>query len=158
MEQEHNPYSPPTSNIDFEGNPNLQPIEMVGSGRRFINFLIYNTICYLLGMIFGIVVIVLFKQPGIVHLQSGCTANIYSLLISMSYYSLFEYKFGFTIGKLATKTRVVTESGNKISFPQALGRSFSRLVPFEPFSCFGKESRGWHDSWSHTLVIKRQSA
>ena len=158
MGQEYNPYSPPESNIDIEGDSSYQPIQLVGSGTRFINFLIDNIFCYLLGMAFGITVMLIFKEKGMNHLQSGCVANIYSILISLLYYSILEYKFGFTIGKLITKTRVVTEFGGNISFLQALGRSFSRFVPFEPFSCFGKESRGWHDSWSNTFVIKRRSA
>jgi hypothetical protein len=38
-------------------------------------------------------------------------------------------------------------------FSQILGRTFSRFVPFEPFSFLGS-GHGWHDRWSDTRVVR----
>lgn len=71
----------------------------------------------------------------------------------VAYYVLFEAIFGRTPGKLITGTRVVTLDGAKPGFGQIIGRSFARLVPFEPFSFLGSRG-GWHDRWSGTRVVR----
>ena len=52
----------------------------------------------------------------------------------VGYYVILEASFGWTIGKLVTGTRVVRFDGDKPHFPQILGRTFARFIPFEPFS------------------------
>jgi uncharacterized RDD family membrane protein YckC len=59
-----------------------------------------------------------------------------------------------TPGKWVFGTVVVNESGGKPSFGRVLKRTFSRFIPFEPFSFFGE--RGWHDSLSDTLVVRKR--
>jgi len=59
-----------------------------------------------------------------------------------------------TIGKIFTKTIVVTEYGEKPSFRAILIRSLCRCVPFEEFSFLGSDQSGWHDKWSKTRVVK----
>ncbi len=68
------------------------------------------------------------------------------------YYSFFEGIFGITPAKLLTATRVTDELGNKPRFLSILGRTLSRLVPFDALSFFFE--RGWHDAWSDTYVLK----
>ncbi|HEX2675275.1 MAG TPA: RDD family protein, partial [Polyangiales bacterium] len=72
----------------------------------------------------------------------------------LAYYIFFEAVFGRTPGKMLTGTRVVTVDGGTPSFTQILGRNLARYVPFEPFSFFGDDAVGWHDSWSGTRVVK----
>lgn len=158
MDQPRDPYLPPASVLTEEGELAPLPIEMVGAGTRFANFMIDNIICYALQFSLGVAIILIFKAAGAAHLKTGCMANLYGIFITVIYYSFMEYRFGFTLGKLVTKTRVVDESGGPISLGKAIGRSFSRYIPFEPFSCFGAESRGWHDSISKTYVVKRSEA
>jgi uncharacterized RDD family membrane protein YckC len=82
----------------------------------------------------------------------------YSLLLTIAvmlvYYVACEAILGRTPAKLITGTRVVTETGEPPSFGQVLGRTLARFVPFEPFSCLGDPPVGWHDSWSHTRVVR----
>ena len=70
------------------------------------------------------------------------------------YYVPQEAFWGRTIGKLITGTRVVSEDGGPASFGQVVGRTFARMIPFEPFSFFGSTASGWHDSLSHTRVVQ----
>src|SRR5262249_16405264 len=67
-----------------------------------------------------------------------------------AYYLAFEGGFGRTPAKYLTRTRVITVAGGRPTFGQILGRTFARLVPFEPFSFFGRSPDGWHDRSSRT--------
>ena len=68
------------------------------------------------------------------------------------YYVGLEASFGWTIGKLATGTRVINKKGRKPTVGDVIGRTLMRFVPFEPLTVlFG---RGWHDSASDTRVVR----
>ncbi|MFN7120071.1 MAG: RDD family protein, partial [Saprospiraceae bacterium] len=70
------------------------------------------------------------------------------------YYILAEYlSKGKTLGKLVTGTRAVTLTGETPTLNQIIGRSFARVIPFEPFSYLGDSPNGWHDQLSETIVI-----
>lgn len=74
--------------------------------------------------------------------------------IYLGYYIFFEYKFGKTIGKMATNTKVVRKDGSKPTLTNIIGRNFARFIPFEAFSLlFSHLPVGWHDSLSGTLVV-----
>ena len=83
--------------------------------------------------------------------------TILGIAILALYFIVMEGIFGVTIGKLLTGTRVVNAKGGKPSFGQIVGRSFARMIPFEPFSfLFGDNTTGWHDSLSGTRVIRNR--
>lgn len=67
------------------------------------------------------------------------------------YYFFSELFFGKTLGKLITKSTVVSETGEKPTMNQIVIRSLSRLIPFDNFS-FLLGERGWHDKLSKTEV------
>ncbi len=69
----------------------------------------------------------------------------------LGYFILMEYYFGKTLAKFITGTSVISIDGNKPTMGQIVGRTFSRLVPFDALSFLGEN--GWHDSWSDTRVI-----
>ncbi len=73
--------------------------------------------------------------------------------IVLFYYIFFEGFFGWTPGKLVTRTKVIGKSGAKPDFGEVVGRSLLRFMPFEIFSYMGKSALGWHDRWSGTMVI-----
>lgn len=75
------------------------------------------------------------------------------MFITVVYYIACEAGMQTTIGKLATGTVVINQYAEKPDNASLIGRSFSRLVPFEAFSCFA--DRGWHDKWSNTYVVKK---
>ncbi|WP_212006591.1 RDD family protein [Chitinophaga sp. HK235] len=118
--------------------------EEVSKGIRFagfiIDYLIVIAIC---------VGIVLFIPMGEMEIRLVFT------LVFILYYSIMEGLTGRTIGKMLTGTRVVTLDYERISFGQVMGRSFSRIIPFEPFSMlFGPTP--WHDMWTNTTVVKNK--
>jgi uncharacterized RDD family membrane protein YckC len=74
-------------------------------------------------------------------------------LSDLLYYTFCEKVFkGYTLGKLITGSRAISADGSELTFKQAILRSLSRMVPFEPFSALG--ANPWHDSWTKTVVIK----
>lgn len=76
--------------------------------------------------------------------------EVVSLLI---FYCLFEGVWQRSPAKWLLGLKVVNLEGGKPGWGQIIGRTFARLVPFEPLSFFGKRPFGWHDKWSDTRVI-----
>lgn len=76
------------------------------------------------------------------------------LVIRPAYYIIFEGSSQATISKMILGRVVVNEYGEKPTWGQIVGRSYSRIVPFEPFSCLG--TLGWHDTWSNTFVLRKK--
>jgi uncharacterized RDD family membrane protein YckC len=82
------------------------------------------------------------------------TTVIIFFFISFAYFFISEWQFkGKTLGKYVTFTRAVDNSGHSMSFLQLIFRTFARFIPFNPFSFIGKESNGWHDLLSSSMVV-----
>ncbi|MFI5151600.1 MAG: RDD family protein [Bacteroidia bacterium] len=124
---------------------------LAGVWKRFLNMLIDVIIVYALAFLVGMG-LALSGNAGLIRHDFG--AQLIVWLIYLLYYIIMEVTTGLTIGKLATQTRVVTEDGSKPSIGQLIGRSFSRLIPFDAFSYLGG-NRGWHDSISSTFVVNK---
>jgi uncharacterized RDD family membrane protein YckC len=139
---------------EFEHEVNLVP---VSAGVRFANYIIDIIVYY--AMYFGVNVLYfmsVYNETGSIDPEAASTGMIYLIAIGifLLYYTVFEGATkGKTLGKLITGTVVVKTDGSPITFKDAFLRSLSRLVPFEPFSAFG--GNPWHDSWTHTMVVKK---
>jgi len=121
-------------------------------GKRFANYLID----YLGTLIFGVLVFgLLIATEGIdLETENGLRDQLIFIGVYVAYYIFFEHFLGGkTLGKFITRTRVVSKDGQRPSFENIIGRSFSRVVPFEAFSFLGSKPSGWHDDWSNTIVI-----
>jgi uncharacterized RDD family membrane protein YckC len=128
-----------------------------GSGKRLANYFIDLILFYILFFILGMIIAMV--SPESLENDALFSDNVFldrlfSLLIFGVYMSLVEGIFkGRTLGKLITGTKAVNADGSTISFVTALGRGFSRIVPFEPFSALGNPPYPWHDKWTNTYVI-----
>ena len=141
--REPSPYAPPGSNLS---DPPLD-LSGVGAsrGQRFLNLVVDTVALMVLGGLRGIV------NPG----ESLAETLALSLVESLAYRILLEGFLGRTLGKFVTGTRVVAVDGGRASWGQIVGRTFARLIPFEPFSFFGSSPPvGWHDSLSGTRVVR----
>ena len=147
----NNPFDPPQSEPDepvkFEC---LEPLEIAGWGRRFLNY----QFDYWAQMI---LLFFLFRNLPDEWIESIPRRSMLSLGLSVSfhfiYYVLLEGLTGCTIGKLLTGTKVVDEDGNPPSLGRILLRTLARLIPLEFLSFLGTPPRGRHDSLSGTYVI-----
>lgn len=119
------------------------PVNTVKPGIRFVHFLIDGFIIQ--AFIYAINII-----------PSVEVAQFFSILLYPLYYIFFEYHYQFTPGKLVSNTIVVNENGERPELRIITLRTFARYVPFEPFSCLGDNSWGWHDRWTKTYVIDKK--
>jgi uncharacterized RDD family membrane protein YckC len=152
MNQDPNPYRPPTSNVTFtEPKRALIP---AGRGRRFgtllIDYALFMAICFCLGL-----VIALAFGPEAIEAIQEVPDSILGFGVMSAYYLFFEGIWARTPGKLLLGTVVVNETGGKPSLKKVIGRTLCRFIPFEPFSCLGE--RGWHDSIPGTYVVLAKS-
>ena len=89
------------------------------------------------------------------------TLQLVSLVITWLYFALMESSArGATVGKMAVGLKVVTEQGNRLSFLNATGRFFAKLIS-AIILCIGflmvaftDRKRGLHDMIAATLVVK----
>lgn len=149
-----NPYAAPLSiPIAAEEAPSIPVTDrriQAGLGQRLLNFIIDRiasmVLIFCVGGVMGIV--------GGAEASEDTTGVFIALSLIILYYVVLEACFGRTIGKWITGTKVVDESGNTPSLGKILGRTFCRVIPFEPFSFLGSEQRGWHDSIPKTWVVR----
>lgn len=136
---------------------NEPSLEYAGAGQRFLNYLIDLIAFYLLVSLAGIFIGLYYVSSGeALNQESGgfvAVTYLVSFALFFAYYTLFEGSKGKTLGKLITKTRVVREDGEPMTYGKAFVRALCRLVPFEPFSAFFG-LKMWHDSWTKTMVVK----
>lgn len=123
----------------------------VGSRIRFVNF----TIDFMVVFILYFLIEPVFE--AFLPLTSRAELSIFRigflLFFIALYYIPFEYKAQKTLGKIITKTKVVTLEGNKPELMDIVSRTFCRLIPFDRFSFFYSRN-GFHDAISRTKVIK----
>jgi len=148
--QPANPYAAPQTDVNVEREAEeTADLPPAGLGLRFANFIIDNIVRSILGAVITGVIRVM--NPS----DRSAGLMIVLLVCSMlGYYIVLEGAFGRTIGKFITGTRVVRFDGYKPHFPQIIGRTFARFIPFEAFSFFGSSGNGWHDSLSGTRVVR----
>lgn len=113
---------------------------ITGKGKRLINFIVDTVCIYFISYIFSD--------------QELTMPTILAILIPPFYYIIFEGLFQKTLGKLITGTKVLMENGSKPDLKHILGRTFARMIPFEPLSVLFN-TRGWHDTLSKTIVVPK---
>jgi uncharacterized RDD family membrane protein YckC len=136
-----------------------RPVKSIASGPRFGHFIIdgivFQIVLYVVQYLFEL----LLSWTRFNISMSLTIGLVYALIILLLYplfYALCEFKFQRTPGKYLTRTIVIDIYGNKPDLRTITLRSMVRIVPFEAFSCLGEDSgsRGWHDRWSETWVVK----
>ena len=130
-------------------------------GKRFANYLIDLFILYVIVIVFGVLFYPMLDASGAISDGSGggLITNLLSYLAYLVYYFILEASLGGkTIGKYITKTRTVDIDGTIPDGVTILKRSLSRFVPFDAFSFLGSQDTGWHDRWSHTMVIDEKES
>lgn len=123
----------------------------VKSRIRFLNFAIDIIVIFIL----FVLIVPLFES--FLPLTSRAELSAYRIgsliFVFAIYYIPFEYRTQKTLGKIITKTKVVTSEGNKPELIDIVSRTFCRLIPFDRFS-FLYSRNGFHDAISKTKVIK----
>jgi uncharacterized RDD family membrane protein YckC len=144
MEQQ-NPFAPPVHSEERYPVRDDSGVDAT-NGQRFLTMFIDTIVCLLGAALSGAVLGAL----GAGAVGGGVAGGAFRIV----YYIALETFTGRTVGKLAAKTRVVSVSGEPLTAWQVTGRTFARIIPFEPFSFFGQQPGGWHDRLSGTRVIQ----
>lgn len=137
-----------------------RPVKSVSQGPRFGHFVIdlitFQIVIYIVNYLFEL--LMNYTSFSVtVNLTIGLISAIVSMLLYPTLYFICEFKWQRTPGKYLTKTLVIDEYGNKPDARSLVLRSLIRIIPFEPFSCFGDNySNGWHDRWSRTWVVTEE--
>jgi uncharacterized RDD family membrane protein YckC len=134
-------------------------VKTVDGFPRFGHFLLDRVFFYIFSGILGFVLGIILVVTGTSSILHNSSFEIFDTLISWLilqplYYFIFEVSIQSSPAKAILGRIVVDEYGNKPTAKQILIRCFARAVPFETFSCLG--SRGWHDTWSQTYVIRKK--
>jgi uncharacterized RDD family membrane protein YckC len=134
---------------------NNQELNLAGKGQRIINVLIDMIVFVSIWIVITVVLLVLGFNQTYTD-QIGEKNPLIPLIILLptfwGYYIFTEYKFQKTVGKLLTKTKVISLIGEKPTLSQIIFRTLSRSIPFEYFSYF-ISVEGIHDRISKTRVV-----
>ncbi|QDV70575.1 RDD family protein [Rosistilla carotiformis] len=159
-----NPYASPVATpldvtVSDEGG-SIDGMPFASQNRRLVNFLVDNVMTQIVSSLAGGALGAAYAQSngGQITQDQATTLQLMGmglgLLVVLLYFFLMEATMGATVGKLLTSTRVVDAGGGKASVGKLIGRTFARLIPFEPVSfLFGDKTTGWHDSLSGTRVV-----
>lgn len=142
----------------------LEPASM---GKRFLNMILDIIFWYIIIIALSTGVMALMSISDIYsNLSTSDTSSggfvsllnsIFFILWCLSpfiYFIFFEAFTGKTIGKMITKTKVVSrKTGKKPPLGTIVGRTFARIIPFDAFSFLTNNPIGWHDSLSGTMVV-----
>ena len=141
-----------TANLTYidDGNERVAQFSPATAGKRFANRLLDLIVIFY--VMFNQLTSFNFFFKGISDFESEFIILL-EIPFILFYYLIMEGFFNTTAGKCATNTTIVNESGERPRFTQILGRTFCRLIPFEPFSFFGAAARGWHDTMTNTYVV-----
>ena len=126
---------------------------------RFVAYIIDAILLSIVGGVLGAIFGVSLMDTDWDHYNP--TLNIVSVAIAWLYFALLESsERGATVGKMAMGLRVVTNDGQRLSFLNATGRYFAKILS-AIILCIGfimigftERKRGLHDMIANTLVIK----
>lgn len=151
------PAAPPPPVWDAQSG--AQPVAYGGFWIRLVAYIID---AILLSIVVGVLAAILgvnLMEPDIEKYDP--TLNLVSFVIGWLYFALMESsERGATVGKMAVGLRVVTSNGQRLSFLNATGRYFAKIISaiilFIGFIMIGftDKKRGLHDMIAGTLVIK----
>lgn len=140
-------------------NSTVKQEVLASKGQRFINHLIDLVPQYaiLYGLAYGFFYLGEFTgYYGLSDFWNGLSVlqdYLFSYMLLLLYYFIFESLTHRTLGKYATNTKVIMITGETPNYKAILLRSFCRLIPFDALSFLGTNGKGWHDSISNTYVV-----
>jgi uncharacterized RDD family membrane protein YckC len=150
---ELNPYAPTKASLNERGQDadELPGDERLASRkRRFVNAVIDSVgLTVLILVVVGAIAIL---APSVIDQVSGPAGYLLQIALVLLYYVPAELLTGRTPGKIITRTRVVSRTGEPLTAKQVIGRTLLRLIPLEGLT-FLARGPGLHDRASGTRVV-----
>ena len=127
--------------------------EYASTGQRFVHFLVDIVLFYFIFIVIGVVAAITGNESSLDILDDPLGGRLISIVVYILFFTLWEGGTkGRTLGKFITGTKALKKDGSEITWADALKRSLSRIVPFEPLTGFS--GHPWHDKWTDTMVVK----
>jgi uncharacterized RDD family membrane protein YckC len=149
--QTENPYQSPIADTPDEPLKANDRGRLASRSQRFANYVLdyffIMVTMFVLGFVLAntIAAETLDSTPGLA----------WGVLAVLIYYIPLEAACGRSLGKIITGTKVVANDGSDPGIGQIIGRTFARMIPFEPLSFLsGRDAVGWHDRLSGTRVVR----
>ncbi len=151
IKKESNIYAPPQSILEQTTKGQEGIYKIATTSQRFINYIIDHFLISFFAFLLGAILAWIERDVAMLKLY-GSTLGI---VMTITYYFICENAFLKTLGKIITKTRVISIDGSDPTAKQIIIRTLCRLIPFEAFSFFGGNGHpvGWHDRLSRTRLI-----
>jgi uncharacterized RDD family membrane protein YckC len=132
-------------------------LDLAPIGRRIwaylLDGLILNIVSTGIGFVLGLAFAQAFARRD-ASIWLTCGSSLLSLAVFVAYDGLLVAARGQTLGKMALKIKVVSETGADVTNGQAWGRAAGKLIPFAVFvALFNDERKGIHDMLAHTRVV-----
>ncbi|RFN58696.1 RDD family protein [Marixanthomonas ophiurae] len=118
---------------------------------RFVNYIIDVVVSYFFAMVVFLICSLVLPDPENPIVVLATIALVFGSFLA--YYIIMEIKWQKTVGKFATKTKVVMMNGEKPREKDFVLRTLCRLIPFDQFSYLFMKN-GFHDVLSKTKVVK----
>jgi uncharacterized RDD family membrane protein YckC len=140
------------------GEQPVYTFAFVGKGLRFCNLLI-DDLFLILFILSKIYILNLFNSDfgddwlASAEIFGSVLFSFVVMIFRLIYYLFHEGIFNTTPGKIVTGSAIITENGSRPHFGQILGRTFSRIIPFEPLIYLFID-RPLHDSLPETWVVE----
>lgn len=135
------------------------PVAYGGFWIRLVAYIIDAVLLGIVGAVLFSIFGISITEPDLENYDP--TVNVVSFVIGLLYFALMESsERGATVGKMAMGLRVVTSDGQRLSFMNAVGRYFAKIVSAIILMigfimiAFTDRKRGLHDMIAGTLVIK----
>ncbi|MEM9887225.1 MAG: RDD family protein [Bacteroidota bacterium] len=139
--------------LDYQEEKQNPEAFLASTGQRLANYILDRIGVYICILLFISITEDFLFDYSYSESVSNFTV-VLVLLIAFGYWAGFEYAFGKTPAKFLTRTKVVTQDGERPTFLTIMGRTLCRFIPFEQFSFLGSRAVGWHDSISRTRVVR----
>jgi uncharacterized RDD family membrane protein YckC len=154
---ELNPYAPTKASLNEPGQGADQGAgalpgdeRLASRKRRFANSVIDSV--GILVLIFVVATVMTVVTPSVIAHLSGLGGYLLQIALILLYYVPAEFLTGRTPGKIITRTRVISRTGQPLTAQQVVGRTLLRLIPLEALT-FLARGPGLHDRASGTRVV-----
>ena len=144
--------------LDYSIFPEKPPVVYASFGKRFLAFII-DVVLLIVFQIILIIPLAILKEGVLQH--SKIANNVLNIIIHWLYFALQESGKGqATLGKKAINIEVTDLEGNRISFGQATGRHFGKIISvlilFIGYfmMLWDERKQTLHDKMANTLVVQ----
>jgi len=134
---------------------------LASRGQRFLNFIVDFLIIYIIWISIGSTLIIIGEITSIYALSDWAESTttfeklVLWLILLFLYYFLTETYYSRTFAKYFSKTIVVTKNGLRPNKKQIIIRTLCRFIPLEGLTFLGKNTKGLHDLFSDTYVVRK---